>query len=127
MSEPRVEMLEVLRAARRSASDLRKVLLAIAAGRSVLFGDFAGELSKTFLRPVLAGGGFFKEALAQGRPGLVVAVLFAFWLAWILVGSFFGLAITRMAAVEITGQRRADVVEARRFARSHASSSSVQR
>ena len=64
MSEPRVEMLEVLRAARRSASDLRKVflalyglllfvpfsLLAIAAGRTVLYGDFGGELSKTFNR-----------------------------------------------------------------------------
>jgi hypothetical protein len=126
-------MLEILRTARRSAADLRKVflalyglllfvpfsLLAIAAGRTALHGDFGAELSKTFLRPVLAGAGFFRGAFAEGRFGLVVAVLFGFWLAWILVGSFFGLAITRMAAVEITGQRRADVAEARRFARSH--------
>jgi len=133
LTEPRVEPLELLRAARRSAADLRKVFLAlygllllvplclfiVAQGRAALWGGFGAELEKTFLRPAQAAFGLFAGAFEQGRWGLMGLVLFGFWLAAVLVGSFFGLAITRMAAVEITGQRRADVVEARRFARGH--------
>ena len=132
MSE-RVEVLEVLRVVRRSAGDMRKVFLAlygllllvplvlliVAAGRAALHGDFPDELVGTFLRPIQGMFGLFSDAFAEGAWGLIGVVLLGIWLVVTLVGSFFGLAITRMAAVEITSERRSDVREAVRFARRH--------
>lgn len=129
----RVDMLELLRAARRSASDMRKVLLALygllafvplsllilAIGRASLHGGFGGQLLGIFLRPIQGTFGFFADAFDGAHWVLIFGVLFSLWLAIMLVGSFFGLAITRMAAVEITCQRRAEVGEALRFARGH--------
>ncbi|MHC4548931.1 MAG: hypothetical protein ACYTEZ_09145 [Planctomycetota bacterium] len=133
MSAERIDILEVLRRARRSAGDQRKVFLAlygllllvpllfaiVAAGRSLLFAGFGRELQVTFLRPVAATTDLFEAALAEGRWGLMVAVLLCGWVAGAVVGSFFGLAVTRMAAIELTCERRAEVKEALRFARSH--------
>ena len=132
MSE-RVELLEILRVARRSAGDMRKVFLAVygllvfvplallvvTCGRWALQGDFAHELVATFLRPVQATFDLFGGAFAEGAWGLMAAVLLGIWLVAMLVGSFFGLAITRMTAVDITSRRRADVKEAVGFARKH--------
>lgn len=132
MSE-RVDVLEMLRVARRAAGDMRKVFLAlygllifvpvallvVAGGRVALSGTFTDQLARTFLRPVQATFGLFGDAFAEGAWGLMALVLLGIWLVAMLVGSFFGLAITRMAAVEITCQRRADVKEALSFARAH--------
>ena len=132
MTQP-IDILEVLRHARRSAWDQRKVFLAlygllllvplifviVAAGRATLFGSFGEELSVTFLRPIAAIADFFSGAFAAGRWGLMAIVLLSCWVAWMVVGSFFGLAVTRMAAIELTCDRRAQVREAIRFARGH--------
>ena len=115
MSE-RVDVLEMLRVARRAAGDMRKVFLAlygllifvpvallvVAGGRVALSGTFTDQLARTFLRPVQATFGLFGDAFAEGAWGLMALVLLGIWLVAMLVGSFFGLAITRMAAVEIT-------------------------
>ena len=129
----RVDIFEVLRVTRRSASDMRKVFLAfyglllfvpaallvLACGRAVLSGEFGAEIVSTFLRPLQGTFGFFGDAFAEGAWALMGGVLLGIWLAAMMIGSFFGLAITRMAAVEITSERRADVKEALRFARGH--------
>ncbi|MHC4164934.1 MAG: hypothetical protein ACYSUM_22700, partial [Planctomycetota bacterium] len=60
---------------------------------------------------------FFSGAFAAGRWGLMATVLLSSWVTWMVVGSFFGLAVTRMAAIELTCDRRAEVREAVRFAR----------
>ena len=100
MTQP-VDMLEVLRHARRSAWDQRKVFLAlygllllvplifviVAAGRATLFGSFGEELSVTFLRPIAAIASFFAGAFAEGRWGLMAVVLLCSWVAWMVVGS----------------------------------------
>ncbi|MHC4164215.1 MAG: hypothetical protein ACYSUM_18990, partial [Planctomycetota bacterium] len=119
MTQP-IDILEVLRHARRSAWDQRKVFLAlygllilvplifviVAAGRATLFGSFGEELSVTFLRPIAAIADFFSGAFAAGRGGLMATVLLSSWVTWMVVGSFFGLAVTRMAAIELTCDRR---------------------
>lgn len=133
MSAGRVELLELVRVARRAAGDRRKIFLAlygllllvplalliVGLGRAVLFGSPGDELLGTLLRPIQATAGLFRGAFAAGSWGLMAAVVFGIWAVAMLAGSFFGLAITRMAAVEITCQRRAEVSEALRFARSH--------
>ena len=130
MSEERVDLVEILRAARRSAGDMRKVLLSlygllltvplallvVAAGRSMLFEGFGAEI---FQRPVHAAGAFFRAAFEDGRWALMVTVLLGIWFCAVAVGSFFGLAITRMAAIELTCERRAEVKESVAFARGH--------
>ncbi len=132
MSE-RVDVLEMLRVARRAAGDMRKVFLAlygllifvpvallvIAGGHAALSGSFTEQIAMTFLRPVQSTFGLFGDAYENGAWGLMAFVLLGIWLVAMTVGSFFGLAITRMAAVEITCQRRADVKEALAFARGH--------
>ncbi len=133
MSEERVDLVEILRAARRSAGDMRKVLLSlygllltvplallvVAAGRSMLFEGFGAEIATTFERPVHAAGAFFRAAFEDGRWALMVSVLLGIWFCAVAVGSFFGLAITRMAAIELTCERRAEVKESVAFARGH--------
>jgi len=133
MEERRVEVLELLRQIQRSAGDQRKIFLAlygillfvplslvvVALGRASLSGDFGAELEACFLRPVAATWGFFGAAFGAGRWGLMAAVLLGFWFAAMAVGSFFGLAITRMAAIELTCERRSEVKEAISFARRH--------
>ena len=133
MTELRVDLLELLRSARRAAWDQRKVFLAlygllllvplalciVALGRWALFDGLGTELQVTFLRPIAATTDFFQGAFATGSWGLMGAVLLGIWVVSMLVGSFFGLAVTRMAAIELTCERRADVGEALRFARSH--------
>jgi hypothetical protein len=133
MSPERVDHLDLLRIARRSAGDQRKVLLTVyglllfvpvgllvlAFGRSFLFDGFLAEMGTTFLRPAVATAGFFRAAFEAGAWGLLAGVLLGIWLAAMLVGSFFGLAVTRMAAIELTCDRRGDVGEALRFARRH--------
>jgi len=128
-----VDYLELLRKARRSANDQRKILLAVyslllwvpltlvilAAGRAVLHGGFPAELQATFLRPVAALADFARECVAGGWWGLLAGVGLGAWVAAMLVGSLFGLAVTRMAAIELTCDRRAEVAEARRFAFGH--------
>lgn len=127
---PQPGILDLLRDVRRSASDRRKVFLAlyglfafaplalgvVALGRAGLFGGFGDQLDATFRRPVQATTAFFREAALSGRWGLLTATLFGLWLAGALVGSFFGLAVTRMAAVELTCRRRSEAKEALRFA-----------
>jgi hypothetical protein len=129
-----VDLLEVMRRARRAASDQRKVFLAlygllilvplllviVAAGRAMVLGGFGAQLEVTFLRPVLATGELFAAAWSAGAWGVMACALLGAWLASWLVGSFFGLAVTRRAAVELTCPRRAEVGEALRFARRHA-------
>lgn len=129
----RVDLLDLLRRARQSAGDQRKILLAlygllafvplalavVAAGRAALEGDLPRQLAATFLRPFLSAGELFQASWRDGAWGLLGAVALAFWLAALAVGSFFGLAVTRMAAVELTCDRRADLGEALRFARTH--------
>ena len=132
----RVEFMELMRVTRRSAGDMRKIflslyglllivpltLLIVAAGRAALpspFGTFGEEALGTFLRPVQATGGFFAGAFDGGHWGLMAAAVLSTWLVITLIGSFFGLAVTRMAAVEITCDRRAEVSEAIAFARGH--------
>jgi len=133
MTEPPVEPLEVLRRVRRCTADQRKTLLAlyglllwlplsllvVSAGRAALFGGFARETAATFLRPVQASVGLFFGAWQEGRWALLGAVLLGVWAAGLLVGSFFGMAVTRMAAVELTSDRRSDLREALGFARNH--------
>lgn len=133
MEERRIEILDLLRQIRRSAGDQRKIFLAlyglllfvplslvvVALGRSALSHDFGAELEAAFLRPVAATRGFFAAAFDAGRWGLLAATLLGLWFAAMAVGSFFGLAITRMAAIELTCERRAEVKEALRFARRH--------
>lgn len=133
MEERRFEVLELLRQIQRSAGDQRKIFLAlygllllvpmglvvVALGRASLSGDFGTELQAVFLRPVAATAGFFGGALDAGRWGLIGGVLLGLWFAAMAVGSFFGLAITRMAAIELTCERRAEVREALGFARCH--------
>ncbi|MGH7163245.1 MAG: hypothetical protein ACREID_07160, partial [Planctomycetota bacterium] len=128
-----VNLLELLREARRSASDRRKVFLAlygllvfvplvllvVAAGRAALLGGFEAQAREVFLRPVHSTLTFFSDAFGEGRWGLMTLVALGAWIAAALVGSFFGLAVTRMAAVELSCGRRAEVKEALRFARSH--------
>jgi len=128
---PRADLLELLRAARRSAADKRKLLLSvyglltfaplflllIAAGRARLRGEFGVQLKETFLRPVQATVDLWDGVLAGGRWGTLAGLLVGLWGCATLVASFFGLAITRMAAGELTGGRRADLREALRFAR----------
>ncbi len=128
-----VDLLALLRSARRSASGRNKVVLAlygllclvplcllvVAAGRAALGGTFGDEVATVFLRPVKASAGFFQDALHAGRIGTAFAVAVGFWVASVLVGSFFGLALTRLAAIELTSARRAHVGEALRFARKH--------
>jgi len=129
----RRDLLELLQEARRSARDRRKdflaiygllllltlVLVLLAAFRSALYGGFGQELKGTVLRPIVAATGFARGAFEEGRLDLLGFALLSFWGAGHLVSSFFGLAITRMAAVELTGRRRADVSEALRFALGH--------
>jgi len=133
MNAERVELLEVLRRARQSAGDQRKIFLAlyglllltplallvVAAGRAALLGGLMDQVRVTFLRPFLAAGELFTEAFRAGAWGLLAAVVLGIWIAAMLVGSFFGLAVTRMAAVELTCERRAETGEALRFARRH--------
>jgi hypothetical protein len=133
MEAPPVEILDLLRQARRSAGDQRKIFLALygillfvplalvilALFRATLSGTFGPELEACFLRPVAAAHGFLAGAFAAGRWGLIAGTLLALWLAAMAIGSFFGLAITRMAAIEMTCQRRAEVSEALSFARQH--------
>ena len=128
-----VDYLELLRKARRSANDQRKIFLVVygllllvplllvqlAAARSVLLGGFFTQLEVTFLRPAAALTDFFREAVSLGAWGTVAFLLLGSWAVAMLVGSFFGLAVTRMAAIELTCDRRAEVREALRFARSH--------
>ncbi|MGQ0614724.1 MAG: hypothetical protein ACT4PV_13390 [Planctomycetaceae bacterium] len=127
----RADLLDLLRAARRCAADKRKLLLSIygllafaplfllvvAAGRSHLHGGFVSQVQESFLRPVQATVDLGKGILAGGRWGTFAVCVVGLWFAVTLVASFFGLAITRMAAVELTGGRRADLREALRFAR----------
>ncbi len=133
MEERRIEVLELLRHIRRSAGDQRKVFLAlyglllfvplslvvVALGRWSLSHALGAELEAVFLRPVAATRGFFGAALDAGRWGLLSGILLGLWFAAVAVGSFFGLAITRMAAIELTCERRAEVKEALGFARRH--------
>ncbi len=133
MDERQVEVLELLRQIRRSAGDQRKIFLAlyglllfvplaltvVALGRASLSGDLGAELEATFLRPVAATRGLFGGAFEAGRWGLMAATLLGLWFTAMAVGSFFGLAITRMAAIELTCERRAEVKEVLRFARRH--------
>jgi hypothetical protein len=133
MEERRVEILELLRLVRRSANDQRKIFLAlygllllvplglavVAAGRAWISGEFGAEVEAVFLRPVAATSGFLDDALSGGRWGLLGAALLGLWFVTMLVGSYFGLAITRMAAIELCCDRRAEVKEALRFARQH--------
>ncbi len=129
----RLDHLDLLRSARHAAADRRKLFLALyglllflplallvlACGRTALHGDLAGEISETFVRPVQATGEFFKTAFHDGRGLLMALVLLGIWLVGRLMHSFFGLAVMRMLAVEITSGRRAEVKEAIRFARGH--------
>lgn len=133
MEGQRIEVLELLRKIQRSSGDQRKIFLAlygillfvplalvvVAAGRATLTGAFGGELEACFLRPVAATWGFFSAAFQAGRWGLMAGVVLALWFAAIAAGSFFGLAITRMAAIELTCERRAEVRDALAFARRH--------
>lgn len=135
MSDERIEFVEVLRRARRCASDMRKIFLGlyglllfvpiafviVGTGRAMLGGPggYGGEIGATFLRPVQATLAFFADGYAAGRWGLMTMVVLGVWLAAMLIGSFFGLALTRMAAVELTCQRRAEVGEAFQFTRRH--------
>lgn len=133
MSAARVDHLELLRATRQSAGDLRKVfltlygllitvplaLLLVATWRTILLGGFREQAVSTLLWPVQSTTGFFAEAFSDGRWGLMAMLVLAVWLVSLLVGSFFGLAVTRMAAIELTCRRRAEVGEALRFARGH--------
>jgi hypothetical protein len=109
-----VNHLDLLRSARRAAADLRKVFLAVygllivvplvlllvAAGRAALFGDFLGQIGETVLWPVQSTADLFRGAFAEGLWGLMAAVVVGAWLIAIFVGSFFGLAVTRMTADE---------------------------
>jgi len=133
MDERRVEYLELLRQARRSAGDQRKIFLAlygllllvplglvvVALGRTAVLGGLGDQLQACFLRPVAATAGFVKEAVGLGRWGVLGGAAIGLWVVAMLVGSYFGLAITRMAAVELTCDRRAEVKEALAFARRH--------
>jgi len=129
----RVDFLELMRVMRRSAGDMRKVflclyglllavplaLVVVAAGRSALHGEFGAEVAGALLRPIQSVAGFYADAFADGRWTLMAGVTLGAWLVVTAVGSFFGLAVTRMAAVEITCDRRAEVAEALAFARGH--------
>lgn len=128
-----IDLLELLREARRSAADRRKVflavyglliwtplaLLAVAAGRAALHGSLAEQIRPVFLRPVQATLEMFRDAFGEGRWALMALVVAGIWTAAHFVGSFFGLAVTRMVAIELTCRRRAEVGEAMRFARTH--------
>ncbi len=131
---PNPEKIEILRAVQRSAGDKRKILLTVyglllfvplallvvATFRSlVLDAAFWSECQATFLRPVGATVSFLSEAFSRGQWAVMGGFFFALWLVATLVASFFGLAVTRMAAIELTCDRRADVSEAIQFARSH--------
>ena len=129
----RLDHLDLLRAAGRAAADRRKLFLALygmllflplallvlACGRAALHGDLVVQISETFVRPVQATGEFVETALYDGRWLLMALVLLGIWLVARLMHSFFGLAVTRMLAIEITCGRRAEVKEAIRFARGH--------
>ncbi|MHC4938593.1 MAG: hypothetical protein ACYTHK_06460 [Planctomycetota bacterium] len=133
MSEAPVEPLELLRRVRRCASDQRKILLAlyglllllplslfvIGCGRAVVFGGFGTQVAATFMRPVQATGELFLGAWQDANWAVIGGVLLGIWVAGLLVGSFFGMAVTRMAAVELTSDRRSDLKEALDFARNH--------
>jgi hypothetical protein len=133
LEERRVEILELLRLVRRSADDQRKIFLAlygllllvplglvvVAAGRAALSGDFGAQLEAVFLRPVAATTGFLGAAFGEGRWGLIALVLLALWFVAMTVGAFLGLAITRMAAIELCCDRRAEVRESLGFAWRH--------
>lgn len=132
-SDDPVEPLEILRRVRRCASDHRKSLLAlyglllvlplalfvIACGRTLVFGGFVEQITATFLRPTQAAGELFMGAWQDGSWGIIGGVLLGIWVAAFLVGSFFGMAVTRMVAVELTCDRRSDLKEALAFARQH--------
>jgi hypothetical protein len=125
--------LEILRRCRRSAGDLRKVFLALyglllwipaallvlALGRASLGGSLGEEAAASFLRPVQAALGFLRDGFAAGAWASMLGVLLGWLVAAMASQSFFGLAITRMAAVELALGRRAEVSEAIRFARRH--------
>jgi len=133
VTEERVDLLEILRHVRRAAGDMRKVFLAlygllitvpvglaiVGAGRAALLGGLGREVLATLLRPARLSVEFVQLCAADGRWFVLASVAVGIWLAAVLVGSFFGLAITRMTAIELTCQRRADVSEALRFARAH--------
>ena len=129
----KVDLLDLLRRTRQSAGDQRKIFLAlygflifvpvalavVAGGRAALLGDLPAQLGATFLRPFLATAELFGGAWRAGAWALMGLVALGLWIAALGVGSFFGLAVTRMAAVELTCDRRADLREALRFARVH--------
>jgi hypothetical protein len=133
LSDDPIEPLEVLRRVRRCATDQRKTLLAlygfllvlplalvvIACGRTAIFGGFGEQLAATFLRPTQAAADLFFGAWQAGRWAVIGAVMLGIWVAAFLVGSFFGMAVTRMVAVELTCDRRSDIKEALAFARQH--------
>jgi hypothetical protein len=128
-----VEPLEILRRVRRCATDQRKTLLAlygfllvlplvllvIACGRAVVFGGLGEQIAATFLRPAQSTGDLFWGAWQAGQWAVIGGVLLGVWVAAFLVGSFFGMAVTRMVAVELTCDRRSDLKEALSFARQH--------
>ncbi len=133
LSAPRVDVLDLLRAVRRSACDSRKILLClwgllwfvlvglvvIAAARTFLLGGWGEQFVATVLRPAVAVTGLWRAVIAEGAFGTLALTAVSLWLVGTLVGSVFGLAVTRMAAVELTCDRRADYGEAMRFARRH--------
>jgi len=133
MNEVSVEPLELLRRVRRCATDQRKTLLSlygmllvlplslfvVALGRTVLFGGILDQLAASFLRPVQAAGELFVGAWQSGAWAVVGGVAMGIWVMGLLVGSFFGMAVTRMVAVELTCDRRSDIKEALDFALHH--------
>jgi len=133
MNEAPVEPLELLRRVRRCASDQRKSLLAlyglllflplalfvVTLGRTVVFGGFGDQLAASFLRPLQASAELLVGAWQAGAWAVVGGVALGLWVMGLLVGSFFGMAVTRMVAVELTCDRRSDLKEAIDFARNH--------
>ena len=52
------------------------------------------------LRPARQTIELVQAGAAEGRWGVLAAVALGIWFSFVLVGSFFGLAVTRMAAIE---------------------------
>ena len=94
-------------------------LLVVGCGRGIVFGGWGAQIAATFLRPVQATGEFFFGAWQAANWAAIGGVVLGIWVAGLLVGSFFGMAVTRMAAVELTSDRRSDLKEALGFARNH--------